>query len=69
MFLAVVRDAWRQYRRRPLAAVVAVVVGGLPVFLDPDDALLAVPLVGVVVFPVATAAGTLLARQLLDEPT
>ncbi|HEY4790655.1 MAG TPA: hypothetical protein VIJ05_04880, partial [Actinomycetes bacterium] len=44
MFLAVVRDAWRQYRRRPLAAVVAVVVGGLPVFLDPDDPLVAVPL-------------------------
>jgi hypothetical protein len=44
MFVAVVRDAWRQYRRRPLAAVVAVVVGGLPVFLDPDDPLVAVPL-------------------------
>ena len=44
MFAAVLRDAWRQYRRRPLAAVVAVVVGGLPVFLDPDDPLLAVPL-------------------------
>jgi len=25
--------------------------------------------VGIVVFPVATAGGTLLARQLLDEPT
>jgi hypothetical protein len=44
MLLAVVRDAWRQYRRRPLAAVLAVVVGGLPVFLEPDDPLLAVPL-------------------------
>jgi hypothetical protein len=44
MFAAVLRDAWRQYRRRPLAAVVAVVVGGLPVFLDPHDPLLAVPL-------------------------
>jgi len=44
MFAVVVRDAWRQYRRRPLAAVLAVVVGGLPVFLDPDDPLLAVPL-------------------------
>ena len=44
MFAAVLRDAWRQYRRRPLAAVLAVVVGGLPVFLDPDDPLLAVPL-------------------------
>src|SRR5215211_3450202 len=41
MFVPVVRDAWRQYRRRPLAAVV---VGGLPVFLDPDDPLVAVPL-------------------------
>jgi len=44
MFAAVVRDAWRQYRRRPLAGVLTVVVGGLPVFLDPDDPLLAVPL-------------------------
>ena len=44
MFVAVLRDAWRQYRRRPLAAVLAVVVGGLPVFLEPDEALLAVPL-------------------------
>jgi hypothetical protein len=44
MFIAVVRDAWRQYRRRPLAAVITVVVGGLPVFLEPDDPLLAVPL-------------------------
>jgi len=44
MLVAVVRDAWRQYRRRPLAAVLAVVVGGLPVFLEPDEPLLAVPL-------------------------
>jgi hypothetical protein len=44
MFLAVVRDAWRQYRRRPLAAAITVVVGGLPVFLEPDDPVLAVPL-------------------------
>ena len=44
MFVAVLRDAWRQYRRRPLAAVVAVVVGGLPVFLEPDEPLVAVPL-------------------------
>jgi CysZ protein len=36
---------------------------GVPLFL-----LLSVPFVAVVVFPVATAAGTLLARQLLDEP-
>lgn len=36
---------------------------GVPCFL-----LLSVPFVAVVVFPVATAAGTLLARQLLDEP-
>jgi hypothetical protein len=33
VFASVLRDAWRQYRRRPLAAVLAVVVGGLPVFL------------------------------------
>jgi len=37
---------------------------GVPSFL-----LLSVPFVAVVVFPVATAAGTLLARQLRDEPT
>ncbi|MGI3781726.1 MAG: EI24 domain-containing protein [Janthinobacterium lividum] len=37
---------------------------GVPCFL-----LLSVPFVAVVVFPVATAAGTLLARQLLEEPT
>ena len=44
MFAAVLRDAWRQYRRRPLAAVIAVVVGGLPVFLEPDVPVVAVPL-------------------------
>ena len=36
----------------------------VPAFL-----LLSVPFVAVVVFPVATAAGTLLARELLSEPT
>jgi hypothetical protein len=44
MFAAVLRDAWRQYRRRPLAAVITVVVGGLPVFLEPDAPVVAVPL-------------------------
>ena len=44
MFAALLRDAWRQYRRRPLAAVITVVVGGLPVFLEPDDPVVAVPL-------------------------
>ena len=44
MFAAVLRDAWRQYRRRPLAAVITVVVGGLPVFLNPGEPGLAVPL-------------------------
>jgi uncharacterized oligopeptide transporter (OPT) family protein len=44
MFADLLRDAWRQYRRRPLAAVIAVVVGGLPVFLDPENPALAVPL-------------------------
>ena len=38
-------------------------------FAVPTFFLLAIPLAGVVVFPIATAAGTLLARQLLDEPT
>jgi CysZ protein len=51
------RVAMRRRRARVLGLTI-------PTFL-----LLAVPLVGVVVFPVATAAGTLLARQLLDEPT
>jgi hypothetical protein len=44
MLAAVLRDAWRQYRRRPLAALITMVVGGLPVFLEPGDPLLAVPL-------------------------
>src|SRR4029453_6154036 len=44
MLAAVLRDAWRQYRRRPLAALITVVVGGLPVFLQPGDPLVAVPL-------------------------
>jgi hypothetical protein len=44
LLAAVLRDAWRQYRRRPLAAVAAVAVGGLPIFVDPGSALVAVPL-------------------------
>jgi hypothetical protein len=44
MLASVLRDAWRQYRRRPLAAAVMVAAGGLPVFLRPDDQLVAVPL-------------------------
>jgi CysZ protein len=51
------RDLMRRRRLRVLGCCV-------PTFL-----LLAVPFVGVVVFPVATAAGTLLARQLLGEST
>ena len=51
------RTLMRRHRLRVLAFCV-------PTFL-----LLAVPFVGVVVFPVATAAGTLLARQLLGEST
>jgi hypothetical protein len=43
VFVAVLRDAWRQYRRRPLAAVVTVAVGGLPVFVDPHSPPLAIP--------------------------
>jgi hypothetical protein len=68
VFAAVLRDAWRQYRRRPLAAVVTVAVGGLPVFVDPRSALVAVPftvallLAGLLVelFLVAWMAGALL---------
>jgi hypothetical protein len=67
LFAAVLRDAWRQYRRRPLAAVVAVVLGCLQVFVDPGSALLAVPfavallLAGLLVelFLVAWLAGAL----------
>jgi hypothetical protein len=56
MFAALLRDAWRQYRRRPLAAVITVAVGGLPVFLEPEAPAVAVPL-----------AGLLLAAGLLVE--
>jgi CysZ protein len=38
-------------------------------FAVPTFLLLAIPLAGAVIFPIATAGGTLLARQLLDEPT
>jgi CysZ protein len=51
------RAAMRRRRARVLGFAV-------PTFL-----LLAIPFAGAVVFPVATAAGTLLARQLLVEPT
>ncbi|WP_375423839.1 EI24 domain-containing protein [uncultured Friedmanniella sp.] len=51
------RELMRQRRLRVLGLCV-------PTFL-----LLSVPFLGVVVFPVATAAGTLLARQLRDEST
>ena len=55
--LAERRAAMRKHRARVLGFAV-------PTFL-----LLAIPFVGVLVFPIATAAGTLLARQLLGEPT
>ena len=55
--LAERRAAMRKHRARVLG------------FAVPTFFLLAIPLAGVVVFPIATAAGTLLARQLLDEPT
>jgi CysZ protein len=51
------RDAMQRKRLRVLGFAV-------PTFL-----LLAIPFAGIVVFPVATAGGTLLARQLLAEPT
>ena len=35
----------------------------------PTFLLLAIPLAGAVIFPIATAGGTLLARQLIGEPT
>ncbi len=49
------RRAMRRHRARVLG------------FAVPTFALLAIPFAGVVVFPVATAGGTLLARQLLGE--
>jgi CysZ protein len=55
--LAERRAAMRKQRARVLG------------FAVPTFFLLAIPLAGVVVFPIATVAGTLLARQLLDEPT
>jgi CysZ protein len=55
--LAERRAAMRKQRARVLGF-------GVPTFF-----LLAIPVVGVLVFPVAMAAGTLLARQLLEEPT
>jgi CysZ protein len=55
--LAERREAMRRKRLRVLGFAV-------PTFL-----LLAIPFAGVVVFPVATAGGTLLARQLLAERT
>ena len=51
------RAALRRSRMRALGV-------GVPCFL-----LLAIPFAGVLVFPIATAAGTLLARQLLGEST
>ena len=52
-------------RRAAMRAQRARVLGfGVPTFL-----LLAIPFAGAVVFPIATAGGTLLARQLLGEPT
>ena len=38
-------------------------------FAVPTFLVLAIPFAGVVVFPIATAGGTILARQLLGEPT
>ncbi len=53
-------DRRAMLRRRPMRVL------GLAV---PTFLLLAIPFVGVLVFPIATAAGTLLARQLLGEST
>jgi uncharacterized membrane protein len=70
VFGPVLRDAWRQYRRRPPAAVLAVVVGGLPVFLPagspPVAATLAVVLLALglllELFLIAWLAGALAPR-------
>jgi len=45
VFAAIVHDAWRQYRRRPLAAVVSVAVGVGPLALQPKGRVLLVALV------------------------
>ena len=68
---SVLLDAWRQYRRRPVAAVLSVAVGGLPVFLPSTrNALVAGALAAVLLavslllelFLVAWLAGALAAR-------
>lgn len=51
MFAAIVHDAWRQYRRRPLAAVVSVAVGAGPLALQPKAQALQVALVVVLLVP------------------
>ncbi len=51
MFAAIVHDAWRQYRRRPLAAVVSVAVGVVPLALQPKGQALQIVLVGVLLVP------------------
>ena len=60
--LRTTRDAMAD-RRAAMRVRLRVLGFAVPTFL------LAIPFAGVVVFPVATAGGTLLARQLLGEPT
>lgn len=51
MFAAIVHDAWRQYRRRPLAAVVSLLVGVAPLALQPKGQILQAVLVGLLLVP------------------
>ncbi len=51
MFAAIVHDARRQYRRRPLAAVISVAIGVGPLALQPKGQTLQLVLVGVLLVP------------------
>ncbi len=51
MFAAIVHDARRQYRRRPLAAVISVAIGVGPLALQPKGQTLQLVLVGMLLVP------------------
>jgi hypothetical protein len=59
-----VRDAWRQYRQRPLAAVLLLVVTGIPLALEmlPEPARVTV---SVLLFPIGFVAGILVSLFLV----
>ena len=51
MFAAIVHDAWRQYRRRPLAAAVSLAVGVAPLAVQPHGEVLQAVVVGALLVP------------------